>query len=183
MSGGATRQIMRTATSAHNEIRELLGGILCAELVAPSERVWLVSPWIRDVELLDNRSGAFRGIGPGWARQELRLCKLLAELARRGTKLTVVTRPGDGNDEALAILRREVGDGPAAARLHCQTRTELHTKGLLGDDYCLSGSMNFTRNGIDRLDEMVTYTTDAAQVGTLRIEFQQEYGVSDVHSR
>jgi len=87
-----------------------------------------------------------------------------------------VTRPGDGNERALERLQRLVGAGPLAARLRTETRPALHAKGLLSDDYCLSGSMNFTRNGIENLDEMVTYTTNPETVGALRLEFDQEYG-------
>lgn len=176
MSRSETRVIFRTSGAAQHEIRELLASLLVAELISPSERLWLVSPWLRDVLLLDNRSAAFRGVGPGWARRELGLFDVLSELMRRGSKLTVVTRPGDGNERALADLVRIVGTRPAAERLRMDTRPDLHAKGLLGDDYCLSGSMNFTRNGIENLDEMVTYTTNPEQIGALRIEFDLEYG-------
>jgi phosphatidylserine/phosphatidylglycerophosphate/cardiolipin synthase-like enzyme len=176
MSAEVSRIILRTAGTARQEIRELLVGLLAAELVAPSRCIWLVSPWLRDVALLDNRSAAFRGVGPGWARREVSLFDVLAELTRRGSELIVATRPGDGNDASLVALQRAVGDGPAAKRLRSELRPQLHAKGLVGDDYCLSGSMNFTRNGIEHLDEMVTYTTDPEHVGALRIEFAQEYG-------
>ena len=177
MSESASRVILRTGSAARHEIRDLLSGLLAAELLAPSRRIFLVSPWLSDIDLLDNRTAAFRGIGPGWARRELRLFDVLAELAKRGCELVVATRPPErGIDQVEASLRRALGDGPAAKRLHYETRPLLHTKGLLGDDYCLSGSMNFTRNGVDHLDEMVTYTTDPSQVGHLRLEFTQEYG-------
>ena len=176
MSAVGSRVVFRTATAARTEIKELLVGVLAAELVAPSRRIWLVSPWLADIDLLDNRAAAFRGIGPGWGRRVIRLFDVLGELTRRGTDVIVATRPGAESDGTLAALRRAVGEGPAAARLHCETRAQLHTKGLLGDDYCISGSMNFTRNGIEHLDEVVTYLTDPAQVGALRIEFGQEYG-------
>lgn len=176
MTSGATRIILRTATSARHEIRELLAGLLAAELVAPSKHVWLVSPWLRDIAMLDNRSAAYRGIGPGWGQREVSLFDVLAELTRRGSQLVVVTRPGEQNGRALQALRRVNGGGLAADRLKIETRAQLHAKGLLGDDYCLSGSMNFTRNGIVHLDELVTYTTDPEQVSALRIEFAQEYG-------
>ena len=176
MSQSSLRIILRTSNSAREEIKELLSGLLAAELVAPSRQIWLVSPWLGDVDLLDNRSAAFRGVGPGWGRREVRLLDVLGELVTRGSKLVVATRPGEGVDRAQEALRRAVGTGPAAARLRFEIRPQLHAKGLLGDDYCVSGSMNFTKNGIENLEEMVTYTTDPAQVGALRLEFGREYG-------
>lgn len=176
MTESSTRMILSGSRTGRNEIRELLGGLLASELIAPSEHLWLVSPWLRDVALLDNRAAAYRGIGPGWARRQIGLFDILAELTRRGSRLLVVTRPDDGNPRALDALRRTVGDGAAARRFSAETRPDLHTKGLVGDDYGLIGSMNFTRNGIEHLDEAISFTRDTAQVGSMRLAFEQEYG-------
>lgn len=176
MSDQLERVIHRSSLAAQGEVQELLAGIFAAELVAPSAKLWLVSPWIRDVPLLDNRGAAFRGVGPSWGRRQLGIFDVLAELCRRRTEVTVVTRPSDDNRLAMKQLERVVGEGVAATRLHICYREDLHTKGLLGEDYCLRGSMNFTRNGIEKLDEWVTYSTDEQVVGEARLSFQRHYG-------
>jgi phosphatidylserine/phosphatidylglycerophosphate/cardiolipin synthase-like enzyme len=176
MSAQMDRIVLRTAQSARREIQELLAGVLSAELVAPSRKLWLISPWLRDVPLLDNRSGAFQGVGPGWARKEISLFEILGELARRGSRLIVATRTGKENQKAHEALRHALGNQRAEKRLTIHRRPKLHSKGLLGEGYCISGSMNFTHNGIEHLEEMITYTRDPARVGRLRIEFDSEFG-------
>lgn len=173
MKSGGTRLILRTAGTARREIQELLAGVLAAELVVPSTRLWLVSPWLRDVPILDNRSAAFRGIGPGWARREIGLFDILAEILRRGSEVTIATRPE--RETVFAILRRMLGER-SVRRLNFVERSKLHTKGLLGEDYCIIGSMNFTQNGVEVLEELVRYTTNVEEVGELRLEFASEYG-------
>lgn len=176
MSNQLERVIHRSSLAAQAEVKELLAGIFAAELVAPSAKLWLVSPWIRDVRLLDNRGAAFRGVGPSWGRRQLGIFDVLAELCRRRTEVTVVTRSSDDNPRAMDELERLVGEGFAAARLRICYRDDLHTKGLVGEDYCVRGSMNFTRNGIEKLDEWVTYSTDERVVGEARLSFQEYYG-------
>ena len=47
-----SRQIIRSSSTSNAEIRELLQGIFTAELLCPSKQLWLVSPWLSDIELL-----------------------------------------------------------------------------------------------------------------------------------
>ena len=54
-------------------------------------------------------------------------------------------------------------------------REELHTKGLLGDDYFLAGSMNFTRSGVEVWDERVVLHTDRVQVFQAMLEMHGHY--------
>ncbi len=54
-----TRKIFRTKATGNSEVRELLETVLVSELIMPSPTIWLVSPWITDLEILDNRSAAF----------------------------------------------------------------------------------------------------------------------------
>ena len=42
--------------------------------------------------------------------------------------------------------------------------------------YSLSGSMNITYNGVDRLTEMLDFQTERGAVEQLRLSFQSEYG-------
>ena len=55
-----SRQIFKGQGKAEREAERLLQTILLAELVAPSEVIWLISPWVTDVAILDNRTGRLR---------------------------------------------------------------------------------------------------------------------------
>lgn len=169
------RQFLQTATAARNSVRELLQIIFAAELVSQSRCLWIVSPWLRDVPVLDNTTGAFLSVCPELPRSEVRLSMVLRELVGRGTQLVVATRPEPGNRQLVEALGDMHYSGPTDLILF-QERNDLHAKGIVGDRYCLTGSMNLTYNGVDRLTEMLMFQTDLARVEEVRIAFRSEYG-------
>src|SRR5205823_11740732 len=134
--------------------------------------LWLVSAWLRDIPVLDNRAGAYAALAPDFARVEVRLSRVLSELIARGTRVVLATRPSpDGGIVADAL--RSAGHGD---RILVRELPELHVKGLVGDSYALIGSMNLTHNGIANLTELLQFETDRAHVATLRTEFRTAYG-------
>lgn len=172
------RQIFKGQDRSAEEVAHLLQSIFAAELIAPSRTVWLVSPWVSDVEVLDNRADAFAGLETSWGSRGVSLVEVLVALLRRGTDVVVATRAVEHNQRFLRRLRdgaRGIGGGERL-RIVEDAREVLHEKGLLGDDYYLSGSMNFTYNGIRINDEAVKYQLDPAVVGDARVHFRQRYG-------
>jgi hypothetical protein len=155
------------------QVSDLLQTIFAAEMVAPSRCLWIVSPWVSDVPVLDNRAGGFSTIAGDWPRARTRLAAVLAHLLYRGTTVVVATRPDEHNLEfldRLALLGTDTG------RL-CVHRTHtLHEKGILGDGYYLSGSMNLTHNGISFHEEVLHFFTDAASVATSRQALSSRWG-------
>jgi phosphatidylserine/phosphatidylglycerophosphate/cardiolipin synthase-like enzyme len=63
-------------------------------------------------------------------------------------------------------------------RMHVGTSETLHLKGLLGQDYYLSGSMNLTFGGLETNDEGVTFIRDLETVAKMRLHFVSSYGVA-----
>ena len=55
-------------------------------------------------------------------------------------------------------------------------RDTLHLKGFLGNDFYLSGSMNLTFNGVEILEEGVTFETSREATESARIAFLDSYG-------
>ena len=53
---------------------------------------------------------------------------------------------------------------------------DLHEKGLLGDDFYLSGSMNFTFGGVELLEEAVKFDTAEDAVAQARLVFHERWG-------
>lgn len=168
----STRQFLQTSTDARNAVRELLQTIFAAELVVPSRCLWLVSPWLRDVPVLDNTTGDFLSLCPEFPRSEVRLSRVLRELLNRGTQVVIATRPDSGNRQVLDGL----GDARRSGGLIFHERADLHAKGVVGDMYSLIGSMNLTYNGIEHLTEMLVFETDRSRVEQLRLAFRSEYG-------
>lgn len=173
-----SRQIFKGRGKAEREAERLLQTVLLAELVSPSEVVWLISPWVTDVAILDNRTGAYAGVEPTWGRRGISLVEVLAALLRRGAGVVVATRPDTHN---LRFAQRIEAAARAVGRtdrliVHRDDRESLHEKGLLGDDYYVSGSMNVTESGIRLHDEAIKLDLDPEAVAQARLHFRQNYG-------
>jgi len=104
--------------------------------------------------------------------------EVLATIVQRGAHLLLLTRPEGDNRRAVKRLGALVGSD-SAERIRMEFRAGLHTKVMVGDDYCLTGSMNFTRSGIEKNDETVTFSTDPERVGALRLELREQYGANE----
>ena len=150
---------------------ELLQSIFAAELLDPSRPLWIVSPWIRDLELMNNEGGRFSGLNPDWPNAPIRLVEVLATLVARGGEVTIVTTHDPLNEE---IAERLTALDLEAIRL--LREPALHMKGIVGARFALEGSMNLTYQGVHRNEERLIYRTDPAKVSEIRIEFEQRWG-------
>ena len=169
----ARSRIIHTRTSGRH-VPDLLQVIFTAELLWPSPCLWLVSPWISDIPVLDNRTNGFLPFEPRWARIQVSLSQVLGKLLEFGTTVHVATRPDDHNTAFLDRMRRLAEPDGLPLRLH--SSEELHEKGFLGDGFYLSGSMNFTFKGITLNEEAVHYSADPAFVAENRILFADRWG-------
>jgi hypothetical protein len=152
----------------------LLQAIFVAELLCPSRCLWLVSPWVSDIPVIDNRTNGFLGLDPEWVRAQVRLSHVLGKLLEMGTTTHVATRPDDHNAAFLDRMRRIAEPDGLPLRIH--SAQELHEKGILGDSFYLSGSMNFTFNGISLNEEAVHYSVDPSFVSENRILLAGRWG-------
>jgi phosphatidylserine/phosphatidylglycerophosphate/cardiolipin synthase-like enzyme len=172
MAMSLIRQFVHDSSESRNSVREVLQILFAAELLHPSRTLWIISPWIRDVPVLDNRTGGFAYLCPDFPLTEVRLSYVLRELIGRGTAVVIATRPDQGNRQIFESL----GGANASTHLIFEERSELHAKGIVGDRFALTGSMNLTYNGIERLTEMVAIQSAASLVEPIRLTFQAEYG-------
>ena len=146
-----TRYIHTKATA--RQVPDLLQNIFVAELLSPSSCLWLVSPWVSDIPVIDNRTNGFLSFEPRWVRSLVSLSQVLAKLLELGTTVHIATRPDDHNTAFLDRMRRLAE--PDGLSFHVHSAEELHEKGILADGFYLSGSMNFTFNGITLNEEFV----------------------------
>jgi phosphatidylserine/phosphatidylglycerophosphate/cardiolipin synthase-like enzyme len=175
MSTFAPRTIYKRYDRAREEVHRLLTAVFAAELLKPSAELWLVSPWIRDVAVLDNRAGDFAAIQPAWAQREIRLLDCLEALLARGASVHVKTSDDLASRGLLDILERRARDIGATEQLHTRTNSLLHTKGLLTSRCLIRGSMNFTFRGVELNEEAVTYDVDPAAIAEMRIAFADQW--------
>lgn len=168
-----TRRIFKSAVTSHNLIRELLQMMFLGELLAPGgQRAWLVSPWISNVVLFDNRAGGFGTISPEWGNREIRLVEVMSDLMARGTSLGIATSHDSHNDPLIDALSVAADEGGFAGKLHIVRRQHLHIKGVLLKRGLLTGSMNLTYNGLELNDEVVVYDSTPKTLAEARINFE-----------
>lgn len=174
MGSPTGRMIFTSTRRGRRELKELLQSIFTAELLSPSQELWLVSPWITNIPVIDDSSGQFRRLN-GTGRGSLFLVDVLTRLASDGTLVRVVTRPGESAAFLSALQgsnhgsRIDTGEG-----LIVLERDTLHAKGLAGDGYCLWGSMNLTWSGTSRWEELVEFAY-GRRAAEIRREFRMEY--------
>lgn len=154
------------------QIPDLLQTIFVAELITPSQCIWLVSPWLSDIPIIDNTANTFLCLEPSWSRCRIRLSQVLATLAAQETTIHIATRPDSHNHSFLEALKVRND----STNCHIHITEELHAKGILGDGYYLAGSMNFTYNGITVNEEAVTYETSPEIIAEQQVVFTNRWG-------
>jgi hypothetical protein len=147
-----------------------------AELISPSRSVWLLSPWISDIPVVDNSGGEVLGLVPGAPIRQLTLCEVLRVMAGQGSRVTVVVRDERGNDSVVARLT-EPGSG-SQGEVKVIRAENLHDKGLLTEHIYFEGSMNFTHYGQTVNEEGVSIHIDPDLLGRMRLDFDARFGSS-----
>lgn len=161
------RMIKSTNRRSSVQLVSCLRSLFALELASPSQQLYLFSPWISDMPLIDNRFGQFRALIPDWDQQYLRLSTLFNTIAQKGTTVYIVCRPNQERTESF--LRK------LTPSIHVKKVSTLHEKGLISEHFYLRGSMNFTFSGININDEHVELTTEHAQVARAFLEAQQRW--------
>lgn len=167
----AVRRVRTHGTGISPAVTDMLQIVLGIELLSPSRRIWLVSPWVADLPVLDNRGGAFTTVGPGWPLRRISLSEVLETLLDRGCLVTVVTRNEPSNAYMISRVSRLVNAYPSRCRLLIDEL--VHEKGLVTDHVHLAGSMNWTFSGHGLNRELVTLDSEPAPVH----EAQRELGL------
>ena len=154
-------------------IADLLQTIFAGELLCPSTQLWLVSPWISDIPILDNTAGQFSSLVPEFDRAPVRLSKVLQTLAERQSQVFIAVREAEHNRAFVSVMR-DIERG-LANRIIIQQARDIHEKGLLGDAFYLSGSFNFTFGGISVNEEVAHLFTDPAVIAENRMAFVRRW--------
>ncbi len=174
----SARLIVKTAKGNRDEVRDLLESLLAVELLASGDEVWIVSPWISDLGVLDNRAGKYSGLDSAWPKRHISLAEIFVFALRSNpdSRLHIVTRPDVHNIRFCDRLKTLATLENCSSRVLIDSnRPTLHTKGLVATTFALNGSMNFTRNGVEVLEETVQLETDPARIAQLRLALHGNY--------
>lgn len=165
------RQIFVHGLYGERQLRETLSDLLVGLVFSP-DTVWLVSPWVSDFDLLDNRSGDWTSVNPAWGARFVMFSELLSLGIEAGCELRLVTNNHDGNKRFYERLTKSLSE---VGRVRWLVEDQLHTKGLLCSSFLLSGSMNFTYSGLNRNDERLELSIDSEKIAEARLEFERRY--------
>lgn len=166
------RKIFKNATTSQAAVHEALVFVFTQELLLPSEDLFVVTPWISNIPILDNRHGGFMSLNPEWPRTDIHLVEVLAALATRGVRLHLHVGKDSHNLYFESRLKEALADAGSTGQCRWQVHPDLHTKGILTDRVLVNGSMNFTRNGIRLLDESVDICFVPEMLAAARAHFE-----------
>lgn len=171
MTSYRSNRVIHTRLSSR-QIPDLLQTIFVSELIAPSACLWVVSPWISDIPIINNTTNSFQFLDTSWGRGVVRFSQVLKSLADLGSTIQVATRPDSHNLIFIDRLRSMAN----AEKIQIHSVETLHEKGIVGDEFYLGGSMNFTHNGITFNEEAVIYNTDPETVAERRVILKDRWG-------
>ncbi|TDT14598.1 hypothetical protein BDK89_0153 [Ilumatobacter fluminis] len=172
----SARSLRTTAYSSREELADVLQSIFVSELLVPSKPLWIVSPWISDVQVIDNRTGNFSGLLTAMPQRWIRLGEVIEQHLGRGGSLTLATRPDDHNRVFTEFLKRRTREIGRERSLRVVMSADLHEKGILTQGVLLSGSMNLTYNGLRRLEEAVHLTDEDDALARARSAYRDRWG-------
>ena len=153
---------------------DFLQSLFVAELIVPSSRVWLSSPWITDIDLINNSARQFAHLVPSWPSSWIRMSDVLRALVERGSELVVISNYDEHNVEFLS--RIELLRQAHPRRVHTIKTASVHEKGILSDNFTLDGSMNFTYRGVNINQEYLAYHCDPETVHERRMVLEERWG-------
>lgn len=167
------RRIFKSQQTGVAVIRDLLQSMFVGEMLRAGDKIWIVSPWVSNIVLIDNRSGNFDTLNPEWSRREIRLIDVLIALMARGSSVVIVTRNLDANTSFLNGLRESAERNALEHKVVIKTSNLLHTKGILLSKSLLTGSMNLTYTGLEMNDEWIQFSIDPEDIANTRLELDK----------
>ncbi|EHR1106442.1 hypothetical protein KS880_000943 [Vibrio parahaemolyticus] len=166
---------MTKTFSGKRQIKEVISSMLISEILNPKE-IWLVSAWISNFDLLDNRSGVWDVLNHSWGHRTVTFFEVLETVAVSGCKVNLVVKEHETNTVALNEIKSKLS---AYQNFKLLLSDSLHTKGLLTNDAFLSGSMNFTYSGTNRNDELMTFTRADDDIANMFLDFSSSYPMDE----
>ena len=169
------RRILAARGQAHVP-REFLESLFTAELLRPSRRLFLVSPWISDIAVIQNIGRRYASLDPTWEAGEVLLSKYIATFLGLGSSIALVMNDSKHNDWIIDRLDSLRLGELYPEKLIVRQMKSIHAKGIVGDHFALTGSMNITFNGVHINDEYIDYTAQPGIVHETLTQFTEYLG-------
>jgi len=170
---GTQRRILAGLGQAHVPA-ELLQSIFCTELLRPSKKLWLVSPWVSDIEVIDNSGRRFGALDSTWEAGPILLSEFISTYLSRGSDIALVMNFDRHNNWMVNKLHELSDEYPE--QLTIRQLETIHAKGIVSDHFALTGSMNITYSGVHINSEHIDYTADPVIVNETLAQFEEYLG-------
>ena len=166
-----TRSIILHNELGVRQLKETLSNVLLGLSQCP-DTLWLVSPWVTDFDLLDNRSNNWSNLNPSWGARKVRFSELLIFAVESGCRLNLVTNNDHINDAFISRLKTAITEPELMSVIRSK---KVHTKGFLTASLWLAGSMNFTYSGTHVNQEQVQLNISKDTIFEMKLEFEKTY--------
>ncbi len=153
---------------------EFLQSIFATELLQPSRKLWLVSPWISDITVINNSGRRFASLDSTWESDEILLSDFIATYLARGSSVSLVMNTDSHNRWIRRQLAPLIEEHPD--QIDIRLMEEIHAKGIVSDHFALTGSMNITFNGININSEYIDYNIEPTVVHETLAQFEEYFG-------
>jgi len=163
-----------------NAISDLMQSVFVAEVLAPSDPLWILSGWISDIPIIKNDAREFSVIDPDWPTGNVLISQVFKTLLSRGGRIALILRNVEQNQRFVARISAIKREYPN--QIWWFLGEHEHSKGIVGKNFDLSGSMNLTRHGININGEHLIYRTDPEVIAARRIsltnQWQEAFGAN-----
>ncbi len=154
-------------------ISDLIQSIFVAESLSPSDPLWILSGWISDIPVVNNGAREFSVIDPDWPTGNVALIHAFRTIVSKGGRLAFVLRDVEQNQRFVARLNPLRREFPS--QIWWVLGEHEHAKGIVGRNFDLSGSMNFTHRGITVNGEHLIYRTASETIAARRLELANQW--------
>ena len=177
VESSSRRVLLKVREGEVEEVRDLMESLYAVQFIDTKDDLWIVSPWISDIPIIDNSSGNYSGIDSTWPKRKITFSEVLAKLLKKNQKMkiTVVTQPVSSNKYFCDRLNDLTEIDGTNDRVKIQKREVLHIKGVTQGSFSFDGSMNYTKNGVEVLEEKVNFDTDRAIVAQFHNDLINHY--------
>ena len=155
---------------------DAIQSLFISEYLCPTGEIWLLSPWISDIPVIDNSAGAFSALFPTRGTGIIKLTDALIGLAGQGIPVYVVTRTDPRNRSVIDKLREAATTG--GLPIKTIYNDNLHEKALLTSRFLLHGSMNFTHFGREVNEEALVLDSSKDSVGRAHVDYRERFDAS-----
>lgn len=168
---GAPQRLLGQGHNTAHELTDMLEWIWLAELLAPGEELYLLAPMIDNAPLLDNSTGAFDALDPGWGRRSVRLLDLVLRLAASGQRIVLGTRAESRRLDFLGDLRASVQDHGLENLVQVYELPWLLASGLLTSHGLIRGDLEFSFDAVRLAGTTASFDADPQVLQDVRASF------------